>query len=80
MPKVTISSTDHHFIEVDAIANYEDDIKIGKRKYSRKNSVYVQPISFWVHGPAWRSFYALAQHIEGDCDSDTCKFCKNSEY
>jgi hypothetical protein len=39
MPKITLSSTDHHFIDIDAISNFDDDIKIHKRKYSRKNTV-----------------------------------------
>lgn len=80
MPKVTLSSTDHYFVDIDAIANFEDDIKIGKRKYSRKNTVYVKPLSFQVHGEAWRKFYALAKHINNDCDSRSCKYCKNSEF
>lgn len=78
MPKITVSSTSHHLIDIDAIANFEDNIKIGKRKYSRKNTVYVKPISFNVHGEAWHKFYELAQHIEGDCDSELCIHCKES--
>jgi hypothetical protein len=76
MPKTTTSSTSWKFINIDAIANYDDDIRIGKRKYSRKHTCYIKPVSLTVTDDSWQKFYALAQHIEGDCDPDTCKYCK----
>jgi hypothetical protein len=79
MPKITVSSTDWRFVEINAVSNFNDDIKLGKRKYSRKSTCYIKPVSFFATGDSWRKFYALAQHIEGDCDAATCKYCKNSE-
>jgi hypothetical protein len=79
MPVVTISSTGHQTIDIDAIANFEDDIKIGKRKYSKKNTVYVKSLRFDVHGNAWKDLYSVAKHIEGDCEKSTCKYCRLSK-
>jgi len=79
MPKVVISSTDHYQIETEAIANYESDVTIGKRKYSRKNTVYVKPVSIILHGNAWRKLYAEMQHINGDCEASQCGLCKKQK-
>jgi hypothetical protein len=79
MPKITVSSTGWYHIDVDAVANYDDEIKIGKRKYSRKSTCYVKPISLVLTGESWRKLVDLVNHMEGDCDPKKCKLCKALE-
>lgn len=79
MPTIIISSTDHYTINIDAIENYEGQIEIGKRKYSRKNKVYTRKMRFITHGNGWRDLYELMKHVNGDCFDFKCKFCKMKE-
>lgn len=80
MPKVTMSSTGHYCVDIRAIANFDDDISIGKRTYSRAHTVYKKRLKFKMDGHDFRRWYALAKHINSDCDSESCTYCKNSEY
>lgn len=74
---ICIESTGWHHINLEAIANFEDDIIIKERIKNEKEKCYTKKIIFTVTSESWKDFYELAKHIEGDCDgqSEGCKYC-----
>ena len=77
--RTTVDSTSWRTIDVNAVANFEDDIEIGERKRDDLESCFTKRLFFKVSGSEWEAFYALARHIEGDCDEEVCVHCKSQE-
>ena len=73
---VSVASTDWVSIEVDAVANYPGDVKIGPRRYNKKSTCFTQKIQMTVTGESWRKLYAIAKHIHGECEPKICKYCR----
>jgi hypothetical protein len=79
MEKITVCSTGWQHFDINAVANFKDDIKIGECKKDNLACCYTKRLQFDVPREEWKAFYALARHIEGDCDEDVCIYCQSRE-
>ncbi len=75
---ITIESTAWRRFDIDCIANYEEQIKIGEREKRNGNDYYTKKISIQMDYEEMVYQRDLINHFLNECDSD-CQFCKEQE-
>lgn len=61
------------------VSNYEDEIKIGERKYDELEECYTKNIKITIPGNELEELYRGLQHRYGDCDVLVCTYCNYGE-
>jgi len=73
---VTISSTGWTQIDVEAISNFDSEIEIGERKFCTVENCYVRTIKAMLPKADMDSLYEVLKHLNCDCDTEVCQYCK----
>jgi hypothetical protein len=73
---IVVESSGWKQIEIDAVCNDYDEIVISKRKWNRSAQCYVVTLKFNATSKSADKTYNILKHLNGDCDEDTCKYCK----
>jgi len=71
-----IESSSWVYLDVQAIANYDDSIKISDRRIVDTEDCFISNIKAMVTSDSAEELYEQLKHYYGDCDDEECKYCE----
>jgi hypothetical protein len=77
--EIIVESTAWHGFNIEAISNYDEEIKVGDREKKERNQYYTKQLEFKVDYNQMIEIRDLINHYIGECDETECQFCIHSK-
>jgi hypothetical protein len=74
-----VESSSWMSLNVEAIANYDDSIKISEKALVDNEKCYISNVKMDITESSAIELYEGLRHYYGDCDDHECKYCEEVE-